>query len=104
MTNIPRERPKAFKDLQTYSGSKGEGLHASSWYIYPVDAQWASDAWFAPIIALGSIVLWQGEPQEDAVTAREEATKYLTLKLKEFLNPLSASDNLKPSKRPDQLF
>lgn len=104
MMNIPRERPKAFQELQTYSGSKGEGLHASSWYIYPVDAQWASDAWFAPIIALDNVILWQGEPQENAVSAREEAKKYLALKLKELLNPLASGGSLKSPKKPDQLF
>lgn len=104
MMNTPRERPKAFQELQAYSGSKDEGLHASSWFIYPVDAQRASDAWFAPIIALDNVILWQGEPQENAVTARDEAKKYLALKLKELLNPLASGGSLKSPKRPDQLF
>jgi hypothetical protein len=104
MTNEPRERPTSFLKRQEYLGSDKSGLHANFCYIYPVGSKWAYEAWFAPIIAYEGVVLWEGEPQEDANSARAEAKKYLTFKLKELLNPLSPATGAKPFEDQPQLF
>lgn len=42
-------------------------------YIYPVDAEYASDAWFLPVILVGNTAVWTGTPHQDPEQARKEA-------------------------------
>ena len=104
MTNEPVEKPTAFHPIEKSLGRNEKGLHATFCYLHPMGEQRISTVWFAPVIAYDEVILWQGEPQETANEAQDEAKKYLSLKLKDFLNPLSSSGGAKQLRAQPQLF
>lgn len=65
--------------------TREDSVWFGSTFVYPTGSRYASDAWHSPFIAVGSEVVWRGEPAESAVIAEQSARTKLATAMRSLL-------------------